>query len=142
MHQDVRSLAWITGLVLVILIVRDAFNALMVPGRVKRPLRFVPVYFRATWALWAGVGRRIKSEERRERLLSIYGPFAMLCLLALWAGGLLLAFSLLQFGIAQASVSPDFIDYIYTSGVRIFTLGAEEPAMSAPLSKVLVIIEA
>jgi hypothetical protein len=125
MHHDVRSLAWIAGLVLVILIVRDVFNALMVPGRVRRPLRFVPVYFQATWALWAGVGRRIKNEEGRERLLSVYGPFAMLCLLALWAGGLLLGFGLLQFGVTRGSEPSDFLDY--TSWVRIFTRGAFAP---------------
>jgi hypothetical protein len=99
MHHDVCSLAWIAGPVLMILIVRDVFNTLMVPGRVRRPLRFVPVYFQATWALWAGMGRRIKNEEGRERLLSVYGPSAMLCLLALWASGLLLGFGLLQFGV-------------------------------------------
>jgi hypothetical protein len=137
-----RTLAWIAGLVLVVLVVRDIFNAFMIPGRVRRPLRFVPVYFHTTWALWAGVGRRIKNEERRERLLSVYGPFAMLCLLALWAGGLLLGFSLLQFGVTQGSESAAFLDYLFTSGVRIFTLSAEESAKSVPLSKALIIIEA
>jgi hypothetical protein len=91
-----RTLAWIVGLILSVLILRDVFNALMVPGRMRRPFRFVPVYFKTTWRLWAAVGRRIKDEEGRERLLSIYGPLAMLCLLALWAGGLLVAFGLLQ----------------------------------------------
>jgi hypothetical protein len=138
----VRTLAWIAGLVLVVLTVRDVFNALMVPGRVRRPLRFVPVYFHATWGLWAAVGRRINNEEWRERLLSVYGPFTMLCLLALWAGGLLLGFGLLQFGVTQGSGPADFLDYLYASGVRVFTLGAEESANSAPLSKALVVIEA
>jgi hypothetical protein len=128
--------------VLVVLIIRDVFNALMVPGRVRRPLRFVPVYFQWTWALWAAAGRRIKNEEGRERLLSVYGPLAMLCLLALWASGLLLGFALLQFGVTQGSEASDFLDYLYTSEARIFTLGAEEPVNSAPVSKALVIIEA
>jgi hypothetical protein len=141
-ERDVHSLAWIAGLVLVVLIIRDVFNALMVPGRVRRPLRFVPVYFQVTWTLWAAAGRRIESEEDRERLLSVYGPLAMLCLLALWAGGLLLGFGLLQFGLARGSGFTDFVDYLYTSGVRIFTLSAEESAKSTPLSKALTIIEA
>jgi hypothetical protein len=66
----------------------------------------------------------------------------MLCLLALWAGGLLLAFSLLQFGVTKGSGTAGFLDYIYVSGVRIFTLGAEEAENSTRLSKALVIIEA
>jgi len=94
-----QTLAWAVGLVLALFILRDVFNALMVPGRMRRPFRFVPVFFKSTWGLWAAVGRRIKDEETRERLLSVYGPFAMLCLLALWAVGLLLAFGLLQFGL-------------------------------------------
>jgi hypothetical protein len=136
-----RTVAWIAGLVLAVLILRDVFNGLMVPGRLKRPLRFVPVYFKATWGLWAAVGRRIVNEGDRERLLSVYGPFAMLCLLALWAGGLLLAFGLLQFGLSKASET-SLLDYFYTSGVRIFTVSTEESTNAAPLSKVLVILEA
>jgi membrane-bound metal-dependent hydrolase YbcI (DUF457 family) len=66
----------------------------------------------------------------------------MLCLLALWAVGLLVAFGLLQFGVAQGAGATSFLDYFYTSGVRIFTLSAEEAANSPPLSKALVIIEA
>src|SRR3981081_3791072 len=96
-YVEMRVLAWAVGLVLALFILRDVFNALMVPGLLRRPLRFVPVYFKSTWGLCAAVGRRIKDEEDRERLLSVYGPFAMLCLLALWAGGLLLAFGFLQF---------------------------------------------
>lgn len=137
-----RTLAWIVGLVLVIFILRDVFNALMVPGRMRRPLRFVPVYFKTTWSVWAAVGHRIKDEEHRERLLSVYGPFAMLCLLALWAGGLLLAFSLLQLGFSKGSKDVGFIDYLYVSGARIFTLSTEETTNAAPVSKALVIIEA
>src|ERR1700688_1204404 len=115
-----RTLAWVVGLVLALFILRDAFNALMVPGRMRRPLRFVPVYFKSTWRLWAAVGRRIKDEEDRERLLSVYGPLAMLSLLALWAGGLLLAFGLLQFGLLKGSENGGLLDYLYSSGVRIF----------------------
>jgi hypothetical protein len=141
-HSGVHILAWIAGLVLAVFILRDFFNALMVPGRMRRPLRFVPVYFQATWGLWAALGRRIRNEEDRERLLSVYGPFAMLCLLALWAVGLLVAFGLLQFGVAQRTGATSFLDYFYTSGLRIFTLSAEEAANSPPVSKTLVIIEA
>jgi hypothetical protein len=136
-----RTLDCIVGLALGILILRDVFNGLMVPGRIRRPLRFVPLFFKSTWGLWAAAGRRIKGEENRERLLSFYGPLAMLCLLALWAGGLLLAFGLLQFGLSRASDS-GFLDHLYTSGVRIFTLATEESTSAAPISKALVIIEA
>jgi len=125
----------------VILIFRDIFSALMVPGRVKRRLRFVPVYFHATWTLWAAAGRRINSEDRRERLLSIYGPLAMLCLLAFWAAGLLLAFSLLQIGLTQSRRPSDFLDALYASGARIFTLGTEESTNSPAIVKALVIVE-
>jgi hypothetical protein len=140
-QEDVHTAAWIVGLILVIFILRDVFNALMVPGRVKRPFRFVPVYFRATWGLWTAVGRRLSNEEKRERLLSVYGPFAMLCLLALWAGGLLIAFGLLQFGVGPG-VGGDVFGYLYASGARIFTLGAETPLNGSAVYKALVIIEA
>lgn len=140
-HQ-MRTLAWISGLILVVFIVRDFFITLMVPGRVRRPFRLMPLYFRASWELWANVGRRIRHEESRERLLSVFGPFAMLCLIALWAAGMLIGFGLLQFGLAQSSGIADFPEFLYASGVRIFTLGAEEPAGSSSVSKALAVIEA
>jgi hypothetical protein len=138
----VRALAWIVGLALVVLTGRDILNALMVPGRMKRRLRFVPVYFKAGWALWAAAGRRIRNEEDRERLLSVFGPLSMLCLLALWAAGMLLGFSLIQFGATPTSKLSDLPGYAYASGVRLFTLGVEDSTNAAPLLKVLAITEA
>ena len=139
---NVHTLAWVGGVVLLVIIVRDCFNALMVPGRVRRRLRFVPVYFQFTWAAWASVARRIRAQARRERMLSVYGPFAVLCLIALWAAGILVGFGLLQFGLVPDATGSDVPDYLCTSGARIFTLGAEESANSTTLSKGLIIIEA
>jgi hypothetical protein len=130
-----RTLAWVAGLVLATLILRDIFNALMVPGRVRRPLRFVPLYFHLTWRLCATVGRSLKEEQRREKLFSLFGPSAMLLLLVLSAGGLLVAFGLLEFGMVQHSGSADFAGYLYISGVRIFTLGTEQPERSGTCQK-------
>src|SRR5581483_10751315 len=78
---------------------RDMFNAMMLPGRIKRRLRFVPYYFHATWIAWAGVCRRIRNKERSEQLLSVYGPFSMLFLLSMWATGLLFGFAVVDFGL-------------------------------------------
>jgi hypothetical protein len=65
-HHDVHSLSWIAGLVLVILIVRDIFNALMVPGRMKGHFGLCRCIFKRLGhcgQLW-DAGSRTKKVER------------------------------------------------------------------------------
>jgi hypothetical protein len=136
-----NTVAWIGGTVLVLLVFRDVFDGILVPGRVRRRLRFIPYYFHSLWWVWAGFGRKIRDEDSRERMLSIFGPLAMVGLLGLWAVGLMLGFGLIQAGLTPGPWPRVFLESLYSTGARMFTVGIGDWAKDAPASKALVVLE-
>src|SRR2546428_785935 len=103
----------------------DAFETLILPRRVSRRLRLARIYFRTTWGVWARTSRVFRLPERRENLLSFYGPLSLLFLVAVWAAGMILGFALLQVGGGRARPpgSGGFATLLYMSASTFFTLG-------------------
>jgi hypothetical protein len=59
------ALALITGIILVGLVLQDAFEVMLLPRRIQRRWRFVRLYFRGMWRIWSAVGRRRSAGARR-----------------------------------------------------------------------------
>ena len=140
---------WLTlalSLVVIAIILVDAFEAMLLPRRVARNFRLARQFYRLTWRPWAAIGQRLGLGKRREVFLSVFGPLSMLVLFAVWAAGLILGFALLQWSLdtpvsprrAAASLFEDF----YMSGVTFFTLGYGDVAPVDPLGRVLAVVEA
>ena len=130
----------IAGIWLVLLVLRDVFDGILIPGRTHRQLRTIPYYFHGTWAIWAAITRRIQNKQNRERLLSVYGPLSMVGLLVLWAIGLIVGFGLIQAALTPGPWPYVFFESIYSTGSRMFTAGTGEWAKYASASKVLVVV--
>jgi hypothetical protein len=133
------------GALWVVVIVWDAFEAIVLPRRVTRWLRPTRFFYRATWRVWSAVGRRLRAGGRRETYLSFYGPLSLLVLLALWALSLIVAFGLLQTGSGVALNVPgggSLTDHLYLSGTTFFTLGLGDVAPVSVLGRTLVVVEA
>src|SRR5579885_1934220 len=79
----------------------DAFETVVLPRRVSRRFRLARAYTRATWRAWSALCRRLPSIERREAILAIYGPLALLVLLAVWVFLLIVAYALLLWGLGS-----------------------------------------
>src|SRR5690348_1312310 len=77
----------------------DAFETVVLPRRVSRRFRLARIYTHSTWRAWSALARRIPTLERREAILAIYGPLALLVLLALWVFLLILGYALLLWGL-------------------------------------------
>jgi hypothetical protein len=142
----VRALAFLAGLLLIAVVLWDAFETVILPRTVRRRFRLARLYFQATWHPFAGVARRIRSAGRRERFLAIYGPLSSLGLLLVWAVAQALGFALLQFGAGLQLETPGglatFRDALYMSGTTFFTLGLGDVYPVAPLARVLTTVEA
>ena len=91
-----RPFAFLVGLLLIAVVLWDAFETVVLPRTVTRRLRLAALYFQATWNPWARVARMFEPDSRRERFLAIYGPLSLLGLLTVWALGLILGFAVLQ----------------------------------------------
>jgi hypothetical protein len=98
----VRIAAGIAGLLLLAIVLGDAFETVVLPRRINRRLRLTRLFYRATWHPFAAGARFIRNPSRREAYLSLYGPLSLLFLLGPWAAGLIVAFGLLHYAVGSA----------------------------------------
>jgi hypothetical protein len=59
---------------------QDSFEVMLLPRRVVRQVRFVGLFYRATWAAWSLLAAGLLRNSRREQFLSIYGALSMVLL--------------------------------------------------------------
>jgi len=133
------------GALWAVVIMWDAFEALVLPRRVTRRLRPTRMFYRVTWRVWSAVGRRMGPGGRRETYLSFFGPLSLLVLMAAWAASLVAAFALLQTGLGtglNVSGGGSFTDHLYLSGETFFTLGLGDVTPVSRAGRALVVIEA
>lgn len=137
-------IATICALALILAALWDTFETIILPRRVRRRLRLTNVIYRLTWEPWTFIGRRLRGA--RESALSLYGPLALLLLLAIWAIILMVGFALLQWSLGSHLISAagrtTFGTDLYMSGTTFFTLGLGDVAPSSPLARALTVVEA
>jgi hypothetical protein len=141
-----QAVAVAFGLSVIVVVLWDAFEAIVLPRRVTRRLRLTSVFYRLTWTPVAGIARRLPPGKKRDRYLAFYGPLSLILLLLVWAFGLVLAFALLQWSAGSRLNVPersaDFATYLYMSGVTLFTLGYGDVYPLEALGRVLAVVEA
>ena len=137
------AIAVVASVIVLLVILHDAFEVMLLPRRVKSRLRVVRLFFRFTWAVWSGIARRIRSDDKRHIFLSLYGPLSMVWLLVVWAAGMVAGFGTLYWAIDSARpVHLSWPNEVYFSGVTFFTVGYGDVVPHAGLEKILVVLEA
>jgi hypothetical protein len=112
------------GLIIVVVILWEAFETVVLPRRVARPFRLTRLVYRVTWLPWRTIAHAFKKSKSRETFLSIYGPISILILFVVWASAIIFGFALLYHsGSTQDSTHPTFETSLYLSGTTMFTLG-------------------
>ena len=146
-HIVPHPLALFGGLALAIVILVDAFEAIILPRRVTRKIRLARLFYKTTWAFWKAVINKISARKTREALLGGFGPCSLLLLIAVWALGLVLAFGMMQYG-AGSPIEvhepghPGFAMDVYLSATTFFTLGLGDAIPRVPLARFLLVAEA
>lgn len=139
-------LSAIAGVVIILLVLLDAFETVVLPRRVQRSFRLTAWFYRHTWVPWTRFSRLIKTPTRRENYLSYFGPLSLILLLVFWAGGLIFGFALLQNGIGQHLHLGDervtFPVLLYHSGETFFTLGYGDIVPTTGVARALAVLEA
>jgi hypothetical protein len=140
--------AFFAGLALFLIVLWDAFEAIILPRRVTRKFRIARLFYRSTWTVWKFLMCFIPSPKRREAMLGFYGPLSLLVLVGVWAFGLVFGFGLMHYGagsafnVAVPSNQSNFFTDVYLSGTTFFTLGLGDVVPRSPLAHVLVVVEA
>jgi hypothetical protein len=124
----------------------EAFETIILPRRVTRPVRLVRIFYRLTWKFWAAVNGSFRSPKMREAHLSYYGPLSLLGLFAAWAFLLILAFAMLHWAAGSAMYTPPgetptFRTDLYMSGTTFFTLGLGDVTPRTTLARVIAVAE-
>src|SRR5271154_2104003 len=138
--------AFIAGVAIFLIVLWDAFEAIILPRRVTRKFRLTRLFFRSTWKLWRLMTSLVSSRKSREAFLGFYGPLSLLVLVGVWATGLVFGFGLMQYGAGSAVVisgsEPSFLTDMYLSGTTFFTLGLGYVLPRSGLARFLVVTEA
>jgi hypothetical protein len=129
----------LSGLLLILLVLAEAFEALVQSRRVTRPYRLTRLYYRSVWWTWTRLAALLPAGRRRESFLSVFGPLSLLTLFALWAAGLVLGFGLVQYALAPESHR--FVDMVYFSGATFTTLGYGDIAPVGSAARLLAVVE-
>jgi hypothetical protein len=135
----------LSGLLLIFVALWDGFETIVLPRRVRGRVRLARLFYNGTWAYWSAAVRRVRSGDRRDNLLSYYGPLSLILLLAVWAVMLVLGFALVHWGCgsklgtSQAEVS--FSGALYMSGSTFFTLGMGDVTSHTGLGRFLTVAE-
>jgi hypothetical protein len=138
--------AIVFGIVIIWMILLDAFETVVLPRRVLRNFRLTAWFYRRTWVPWRRAACFIKKPSRRQNFLGYFGPLSLILLMGVWALGLILGFALIQYGIGgheQLSGEPlTFGKILYHSGETFFTLGYGDIVPTSGGARALSVFEA
>src|SRR5579871_2447876 len=138
-------LATVAGVLLLLIVLWDAFETIVLPRTVTRRWRLARLFFVSLGKFWKAIVRPLAG-GRWEALLGWFGPLSLLLLVVFWAFCLILSFALIQWGIGALLTAPEphpgFGSYFYLSGTTFFTLGYGDITPRTPLSRTLAVGEA
>ena len=134
------------GVVVVMLILWDAFETLILPRSVIRFFRLSRIPNAVLWPAWRTLASKITREGRRERYLGFYGPISVIVMLMIWAAGLVTGFALIAYGLGSKFSGPShsarFLTDLYVSGTTLFTLGLGDLVPTSSATRALMVVEA
>lgn len=135
-----QLIAALVGVGAVLVVLRDAFETIILPRRVSG-VRLSKVFYRVTWKPWRALGARMPAGDGRETYLSYYGPLSLLMLLVLWGTIMIAGFALIMWA---ANFDPRLTvpEHLYVSGTTFTTLGIGDFIPHTDLARLVTVVEA
>jgi len=135
-----KTIIGVFALVLLAIILWDAFEVIILPRRLTRRVRLSRVFYRSSWFVWSRVVRLVRASKRRERYLSFYGPLSLVFLIVVWAVGLIVAFGAVLWWASPLPTS--FRQSVYMSGTTFITLGLGDVFPHTRAARFVTVVEA
>ncbi|MGB8065978.1 MAG: potassium channel family protein [Candidatus Sulfotelmatobacter sp.] len=146
MHPHVSIVGAVLGVVVIWVVLLDAFETVVLPRRVLRNFKLTAYFYRRTWIPWRKIASHIKTTSRQQNFLGYYGPLSVILLMGVWAAELILGFALIQYGIGgHEQLSGERLTFgkiLYHSGETFFTLGYGDIVPTSGLARALSVFEA
>ena len=141
-----KIFAVLVGVLLILLVLWEAFETIVLPRRVTRQFRLTRLFYQSTWRPWVAIAAMRHTKKKRDALLGYYGPLSLLLLLAFWAVTLVVGFGLLHYGLhdklAGTLFPSDFGNALYLSGTTLFTLGLGDIQPASATGRFVTVLEA
>ncbi|MGA2193319.1 MAG: potassium channel family protein [Nitrospirota bacterium] len=139
------TLAAVSGIALILVVLWDGFETIVLPRRVTRKIRLARFFYRFTWRIWSRAVGAVSAGNRKETWFGYYGPMSLLMLLSLWGGCLIFGFSLLQWAdgsqVNTQGGNAGFWTDFYLSATTFFTLGLGDVTPRSTVARVLTAAE-
>jgi hypothetical protein len=139
-------LVGVLGIILILIILGDAFETVILPRRVTRRISLARMFHHYTWLVWLHTVRLIFREKRQETYLGWFGPLSLILLLIVWASCLVIGFALVHWasgsGIQPLRGTATFGTYLYLSGTTFFTLGIGDVVPVTSFGRAIIAFEA
>jgi ion channel len=139
------SIAVGAGVLMILVILWDAFETIVLSRRVSRKFRLTRLFYRSLWGPWRALARQFPAGNRRENFLMVFGPLSLILLLAAWAAGLVVSFALLHWGLGSQMTAADgshgLRTDLYMSGTTFFTLGLGDVTPRTSIARLLTVVE-
>ena len=136
----------ITSVVLIVLVLWDGFTNVVLPRTLNQRFSISGSLIRYTWQPWGWFSARLRNTERRDVLLSIYGPFFSILQVGFWATLLIIGFAGLHWALGSDMIASEgtisFGTDLYQSGVTFFTLGYGDVSPRSGIERFVAVIEA
>lgn len=137
---------FLAGIAIFLIVLWDAFEAIILPRRVTRRFRLTRFYYLFTWRTWKLYARLLPSQKAQETFFGFFGPISLFFLIGVWAVGLVISFGMMQYGAGSAlnvsGMTPSLYMDLYLSGTTFFTLGLGDVIPKSGLARFLVVAEA
>jgi hypothetical protein len=138
----VDVLAVVIGFALVAWMLVDSFETLLANNLRSGRWSFTGGYYRSVWRVTRPIAVRLRSEDRRERLLARFGPASFLGLLVAWTAVEIFGWGLVWWGLRDGfgAAIDDLGDAWYYSGVVYFSIGFGDILPSSGLLRSLTVL--
>lgn len=106
----------------------EAFETVVLPRRIERPLRLTSLFYRTLWRSWRGA-RQLVRPSNRDTFLAVFGPLSLILLFVFWGFGLIAGFALFEWGLRLPIHAPEdipgtgLLTCLYFSATTFITLG-------------------
>ncbi|HET6250505.1 MAG TPA: potassium channel family protein [Tepidisphaeraceae bacterium] len=141
----IRCLAGLIGVVLIFIVLVDAFESILQPRRVTRRYRLARLYYFSLWTCWRFIACSMGAGKRQVAFLSVFGPLSLLGMFATWVAVLIFGFGTVFWSIGgaihAADMQPGFSTCLYLSGTTFFTLGYGDVTPRSAAGRVLAVSE-
>lgn len=140
-----RQLTVLIGVIVILVILWDAFETIILPRRVNRRIKLTGLFYSSFWVPWSAFIHYIKAPKRRDKSLSLFGPLSLILLLIVWVLGLILGYALILWAIERdvaGAENASFAMHMYLSATTFFTLGYGDIVPVSSWGRLISVVEA